>query len=272
MSNLKNRRKSYHNSFKAGLVYCDSSYEIKAALILDNDPSILTYENHKGFTTDGGKKRVIDFLVTYKDLKKKIIEVKPFRRMVEFAEQLKDNVEWAEKNGYGFEVWTEAELGFSSEHDATKWADHYLSNINKIDYVEGRKALNRSKANKHYASKIATDTIEVWCEFCKENHKPLKLTYDKNITRNSGQYICEKHGGFIAGSKPKKKKENIYAVDGKKQCNGCQDIKPFEDFGIDGTKSDGYSTRCKTCRAKVAKARYQQINLDHSTLKEINIK
>lgn len=67
---------------------------------------------------------------------------------------------------------------------------------------------------------------------------------------NNGRYICEKEGGFIAGSKPKKKKENPYSVDGKKECTQCKGIKPFKEFGFDKSRSDGYANRCKVCRIK----------------------
>ncbi len=255
--NLSKRRKNHHLSYKAGLVYCDSSYEIKAALILDTDPNVLTYVSHRGFKNRYGKKRFLDFLITMTNGTKKITEIKPFRRLEEYKEQIEDNREYAIKNNYDFEIWTENELGFQSEHDATKWADHYLSTINGMDYVAARKQLNNEKVKRHYKEKISQDKVSIFCEFCQVEHTPLRLTYDKNIARN-GRYICEKEGGKIAGSRPKKKKENPYAVDGKKQCNKCNEIKRFEEFSPDKTKTDGYSTRCKTCRAEVYRLKYQE--------------
>ena len=126
-----------------------------------------------------------------------------------------------------------------------------------MNEIERIKQLNREKAKRYYHKHIATDTVEVYCEFCKENHTALRLTYDKNIKRN-GRYICEKEGGHIAGSKPKLKlrKENPYAVEGKKRCNKCGNIKHLDEFSPDKTKRDGYSTRCKTCRAKIYKEKY----------------
>lgn len=255
---MKYVRRHYHTSPKAGVVYCCSSYELKACLLLDADESVAFYETQIHFVSHTNKKRIIDFLIAYKDGSKKLIEVKPIRRIVQFQEQINDNKKYASENGWSFIVWTEEDLGFKNEWEGKMWADKYLSKIHNVDYAEYRKSLNTKKVKKHYHKNIATDTVEIWCDFCKETHKPLNLTYKKNLARNNGQYICEKHGGFIAGSKPKKQKENPYAADGRKQCNGCQEIKLFECFGIDGTKSDGYSTRCKMCRAKVAKAKYQQ--------------
>ena len=54
------------------------------------------------------------------------------------------------------------------------------------------------------------------------------------------------------------RKQNPYAIDGKKECNACKEIKLFCEFGIDKTKFDGYATRCKICRAKAATKKYQE--------------
>lgn len=250
--NLSKRRKSYHQSSKAGLIYCDSSYELKAALILDEDTEVITYENHLGFLNKNGKQRFIDFLVTYKDLSKKLIEIKPFRRICQFEDQIIDNKEWAANNNYGFMIWSEIELGFKSEYDATQWADQYLSKIHGIDYVESRKELSRQKAKRHYDAKIANDKILLFCEYCKENHEPLRLTHDKNIKKN-GRYICEKEGGHIAGSRPKPhlQKINPHANIGMKQCIKCNNILPLENFSEK-------KAQCKECRAKHYKEKYQK--------------
>ena len=37
-------------------------------------------------------------------------------------------------------------------------------------------------------------------------------------------------------------------------------IKLFEEFGNDKTKQDGYSTRCKICRAESARNKYAELN------------
>lgn len=130
--------------------------------------------------------------------------------------------------------------------------------LNKFQIYQEK---NRARAKKHYDNKIANDKVEVNCK-CGETHYPLRLTYEKNIKRN-GEYICEKLGGKIAGSKPKLtlRKENPYALEGKKECNNpdCEKkILPFNCFSPDKTKRDGYSTWCKECRAKKNKAKYQE--------------
>lgn len=126
---------------------------------------------------------------------------------------------------------------------------------------EEKKAKHRQQSaarmKNYYQKHIATDQITVYCEFCKLEHTALRLTYDKNIARN-GRYICEKEGGHIVGSKPKLslRKENPYAIEGKKECNGCKDVKLFEEFSPDRTKRDGLCTVCKLCRSAKNKAAY----------------
>jgi len=68
----------------------------------------------------------------------------------------------------------------------------------------------------------------------------------------------EKDGVILETAKPSKnKKINPYVDQGKKQCNRCEEVKPFEEFGVDKIKIDGRATRCKVCRAAVATAKYQ---------------
>lgn len=251
---ISKRRTSYHNSLKAGLVYCDSSYELKAAVLLDQDENVITYTNHVPFIMEG-RNRVTDFLITKKN-GNKIIEIKPERRLEEFKEQIEDNKKYARENNWEFEVWTEKNLGFASEYYATKWADEYLSKIKGIDYVDIRKQRNLEKSHKHYKNKISKNKIKIYCNYCNEYHEILELCYKKNIAKN-GKFICIIENGHLIGKRPKKKKINPYAVDGKKQCNACKEIKTFEEFSPDKTKTDGYSTRCKICRASVYKAKYQ---------------
>jgi hypothetical protein len=136
-------------------------------------------------------------------------------------------------------------------------ADEYCKKNFEIDFASYRKENIQKKSKKHYDTKIAIDKVEVFCEYCQETHYPLRKTYEANIARNNGKYICEKHGGFISGSKPKLKlrKVNPYAAEGKKQCNGidCKQVKPFEEFDLDSSKIDGRTTLCKTCRRKKQK-------------------
>ena len=244
MANLRFIRHHYHNSPKAGIVYCDSSYEIKAALLLDNDSDVLYYETQLEFDGEN-KKRFLDFLATYKSKGKVVIEVKPKLRIPQFQSQINDNREYALSNGYGFEIWTESELGFKSDYYATKWADEYLSQFHGVDYTEMRKQNGLNRAKRHYRKKIATEKITFFCEFCQTEHSPLKITYEKNVKKN-GRFICIKENGHITGSLPKPKVEIS-----EKQCKGkCGKLLSVECF------SKGKAI-CKKCRAEIYKGKYQ---------------
>lgn len=252
---FKYRRHHYHKSPKAGVIYCNSSYELRAALLLDENTSVATYETQVAFIHEGRSRR-IDFVVSYTNGDKRVVEIKPLSRIDHYKQQIDDNRHFAMQNGYGFAIWTEKDLGFADGREAVKWADDYLSKIYGVNYREYRMELNRKKAKKHYKRSIATDTVEVYCEYCKETHTALRLTHDKNIARN-GRYICEKEGGFIAGSKPKKKKVNPYAAEGKKQCTRCGDVKLFEEFNKDKSRNDGYANICQACNKTACTLRYK---------------
>jgi len=259
MSTNKYTRKHYHTSSKsAGPVHADSSYELRASIILDQDPQILHYEDHQCFISNDGQTRIFDFLATCKNGDKKLIEVKPYARLKQFEKQIQDNKDYAEKMGWIFEIWTEKELGFDNSKKITNWADQYIKENTGIDYSIARKQKDCMKAKRYYRKKIANDKVEVPCVFCNEVHMALRLTYDKNIARN-GRYICEREGGHIAGSKPKLslRKDNPYSSDGKKECNKCKEVKLFEQFSPDKSKRDGYCTMCKPCRSEKMKASYE---------------
>lgn len=254
------RRNGWYYSAKNDKnVYYGSSYELRLAVELDDDDTVESYETQIiyacGYLEDDClvRYRCLDFLVHYKDGRKLAVEIKPKERLNEQKniDQISDSKKNAEKEGWDFEVYTEDHFDMTSR-ELSGWADGFRSVIGDFDWVAFRKEKNLLKAKKYYDKHIKDDKVEVYCEFCKETHYPLKLTFEKNIKRN-GTYICEKHGGFIAGSKPKKKKENSYASEGKKACNECKEVKLFECFGIDKDKEDGYATRCKTCRAKKSK-------------------
>jgi len=247
-------RRHHYESTKAGLIHCNSSYELRAAILLD-EQDVLTYRSQVCFLTPSGRKRYADFVVEYQDGRTSVIEVKPASRLARCQEQIDDNRAYATSNSYDFQVWTEQELGFSSPYEAKKWADKFLSEWYGIDFVAATKQMNLKKAKKHYDKAIATDKVEVYCGYCQAIHNPLRLTYEKNIAAN-GVYICERYGGHLAGKKPKKKKDNPYVSEGKKQCTMCEMVLSFESFSPDNSRRDGYCSRCKDCRAANAKQRY----------------
>jgi hypothetical protein len=246
----KSKRRGVFQSKKTGrnLSY-DSSYELRLCWMLDSDEEVADFETQIGFRIDGHG-RCLDCLVTYKDGRKKAIEVKPKQRLDEFAHQIDDSRRHATQKGWGFQVMTEEDLGMNCDQIRT-WADEYRTKVTGIDYNAYRDETIRRKSKKFYDTHIATDKVSVYCEYCKEDHNPLRLTYDKNIARN-GRYICEREGGHIAGSRPKKKKVNPHAASGSKECLGCKQVLPFSEYGLDKSRSDGYASKCKECRRKAA--------------------
>jgi hypothetical protein len=257
----KSKRQTWYHSKKIDkLVFCDSSYELRLCWLLDQDDSVLEFQTQIAFEHNE-KNRCLDCLVTYKDhdKKKKAIEVKPKKRLEEFALQIQDSQEYAKSQNWDFEIITEDCFGMSYKA-IRDWADAFIKSNGGFDWAEHRKKRNLEKATKHYRTKISPDKVELYCEFCKENHTALRLTYDRNIARN-GRYICEREGGKISGSKPKLhlRKENPYAIEGKKECNNCKCVKGFEEFGLDKLKSDGYATQCKICRSEKSRSNYIKI-------------
>lgn len=123
--------------------------------------------------------------------------------------------------------------------------------------LAAKRAACNERVKKYYHSHIATDKVQVFCEYCQVTHEALRLTYDKNIARN-GRYICEREGGHIAGSRPKKKKVNPYEAERKKECLGCRQVLPFSDYGTDKGRADGYAGKCKECRRVAAKEKYER--------------
>ena len=202
------------------------------------------------------------FLMSHKtEYVKKAIEMKPKQRVDEFKNQMEDSKEYALKNDWCFKLMTEDDLGMNY-NQIRIWADDYRTKNTGIDYHEYRKENNRKKAKKHYYEKIASDKVNVYCEYCKENHSVLRKSYYSNIKRNV-RYICEKEGGHISGSKPKPHliKENPYAKEGKKQCKKCIEIKLLDLFSKDKSRRDGYRDKCKNCESLRHKEQYESNKL-----------
>lgn len=255
----KSKRRGLFDSKKNNkMLAYNSSYELRACYLLDGDNTIDSFETQVYFETPAGRARSLDILIHYKDGRYLAVEIKPKKRLCEDAvvEQIKESMEYCKKNGYSFEVWNEERLGMG-EREIREWADKFKTeNSNdEFDYTEHRKEMDRVKGRRFYDKQIRNNKVQIECAFCNETHEVLKKSYDANIARNA-RYICEREGGKIAGSKPGKKKVNPYAKQGKKQCNKCQKIKLFAEFGVDKFKSDGLSARCKACRAEASLKRY----------------
>jgi hypothetical protein len=232
-----------------------SSYELRCHWQIDQDPDIESYDSQvfalqcEGMSQD----RCIDLIVKYKDGRVLVIEVKPESRLGEEAvqRQIGDSKAFADHYGWLHKVYTEADTGLGGYGQINAWALKTIKELglSEKDFEGIRNEKNREKARRFYSSKISQDTVALWCDFCGHAHKPLRLTYDRNIKRN-GRYICEKEGGFIAGSKPKKKKVNPYAEQGMKQCAKCTRILSLDSFGDDKSRSDGKASRCRECRSE----------------------
>lgn len=253
----------YSNKCKCEIYY-SSSYELRCMYLLDQNEKVKYYKRAETFLDSDKRNRNPDIHVEYMDGSIEILEVKPERRFQEedsVKKQIDESIKYCTQKGYNFSVWSEKDSGLTNEHSIINWARKFIAETTgNTDWLEKQKQNNRKKAKKHYDDVIAKNTVAVWCDYCKETHQPLRLTYEKNIARNNGQYICEKHGGFIAGSKPKKKKDNPHAAEGKKQCSKCKEVKLFNEFGIDKGRPDGYATRCKICRSDSARKKYNGIN------------
>ena len=57
--------------------------------------------------------------------------------------------------------------------------------------------------------------------------------------------------------KPHLKKVNPYATEGKKECLGCRQVLPYDNFGTDKGRADGYASKCKECRRAIANEKYR---------------
>ena len=68
--------------------------------------------------------------------------------------------------------------------------------------------------------------------------------------------------GTSRGSRPKKKKVNPYEAEGKKECLGCKQVLPYDNFGTDKGRADGYASKCKECRRVLAKEKYAGKKID----------
>lgn len=111
-------KSGFYDSKKAGKVYYRSSYELKAYELLDSDIKVISFTPepfHIEYTNDEGNTRHYrpDILINLKSGKKKLVEVKPLWKLSQASTQLKINAgkKYAMKNGMGWQVWTEKELG-----------------------------------------------------------------------------------------------------------------------------------------------------------------
>lgn len=232
---------------------CLSSYEyIYCEDFLEKDPDVISYQTQVPYSIDG-REHSMDFLIQ-KTAGEKTVEVKVKKRVGEEKNiiQLADSEQNARQNGREFELLTEHELNITNYKEAKNRAQEYNKEHHGIDHSEYYAKKLKEKTKTYYDKNIKDDKISVFCETCQTIHEVLRTSYEKNIAsdKHPGEYWCERKGGMMGGKAAKPKKANPYAADGKKQCNECKEIKPFTDFSPDKHKRDGYSTRCKPCRAR----------------------
>lgn len=92
------------------------------------------------------------------------------------------------------------------------------------------------------------ERIDVFCDACQTTHNLVRISYTRNLKRNNGKYVCSE-------TRPKARKINPYADEGKKQCAGpCGKIKPLIEFTTDPSRcsggGDGHYHKCKVCCRK----------------------
>jgi hypothetical protein len=248
---------------------CLSSYEfIYCEDFLEKDENVASYETQVPYQV-GDKYRSFDFLVTYKDGRKVVVEIKPkkFLELEFHAQQLENSLQYAIDNNYDHIVLTEKELGIIRSVDATKRADEYRKINYKIDFISYKQERNKLKAKKHYDKHIKNNKVTIYCDFCKCYHNVLNIAYMDNVEKN-GRFRCRRENCHEIGKKDKShlKKVNLYALEGKKQCNKCKMILLIDDFSIDNNKEDKHGNICKTCKRETEKLRkerkiQEQLNL-----------
>lgn len=262
--------KGWHSSPKAGDIPFRSSYEKKAFLKLDADPEVESYVyepvdiEYFDPVSEVNRLYIVDLEVKMVDGTRKFVEVKPLNRIeqVPVATKLAAGRKYADEMGVEFEVWSEPELFGSAVYNPKiiqQFTDSLRNETNpEQDEIRWQKYRERTK--RYYDKNIANDNIQVWCDFCQEDHIILAISHRKNVKKN-GRYICIKENGVMIGSLPNKHKNpflNPYAPVGKKKCTFCEEIKLLEEFGTDKGRADGRANRCKECRAKINKEKYQE--------------
>jgi putative component of toxin-antitoxin plasmid stabilization module len=266
-------RYGYHKSTKCEKAFYRSSYEKKAFMILDEMQDVKKYEVEKikiPYWNPLEKTEaifIVDILVELHDGSRKIIEIKPISWMNSLVNASKiDALKiWSEKENVVCEIWDEHKL-FGEVNTYQKiqkfidWIDSGsvgdIENVNE-DIINARKEKSRLKSNNFYENNLSNKII-VFCKHCQKQHEVREITYKQHLEKY-GTYKCSVENGAIGGSAPKPKKENPYAIEGKKECNNCKCVKDFEEFGLDKLKSDGYATQCKICRSDKSRKNYIKI-------------
>lgn len=153
-----------------------SSYELKYGQMLENDPNVLIYDSQVPYVNEDGYGRSLDFKITHMDGSILISEVKPSSRIEEYEDQLEDSKNNAIKNGRNFTIITEKELG-GTDKEIRDWAKKFVEET----------GINENTKN----ADIKTKRVDVYCDFCDKTHNIYKRTYNLNVSKNNGVYICK---------------------------------------------------------------------------------
>jgi hypothetical protein len=112
-------KKGYFHSERLNKdIWYDSSYELEALKILEEDLLVVDFGRNKfriPYVCNNIKRRTVpDFLVEYWDGKKKIIEVKPQRKIDQIEQErvkIKTIANYCMNNDLNYATWTEKSLG-----------------------------------------------------------------------------------------------------------------------------------------------------------------
>lgn len=251
--------RGYFRSAKCGTeIYFGSSYELRCLFELEGDVTVRGFQRCEAFRGSRGWRNP-DMRVAFVDGHEEIWEVKP-AQMIEKPEvkmQIADSFVYASGMGLSMRVWTERDSALKTCNAIMKWAHAYLAEQQGDPaYAERRQAQRKAIRQRHYAKEQAV-SVTVACAYCGKDHVVLPRTYARNIARHDGAYVCEAMAGHIGGSKPKPRKENPHAAEGKKACCRCHAVLAIDAFDVRAKSRDGRAHACKACCSTANAARYQ---------------
>jgi hypothetical protein len=255
--------RGYFKSQKSvGDVYFGSSYELRCLFELEKMESVRNVRRCEAFQAPSGRWRNPDLWVEFADGHVEIWEVKPsmFVRNAEVQDQIFDTMSYAMDRGVHMRVWTEMDSELRTCNSIMKWARNYLAEQQgDTSHVDREKSIRKAIRERHYKKEQAASVV-VHCDYCQADHTVLPRTYARNVAKHDGAYVCEAMAGHIGGSKPKDhlKVTNPYAVEGKKKCSRCGEVREMTEFDRRMRSWDGLNATCKRCASAYNAAKYQQ--------------
>lgn len=233
-------------------VYFSSSYELRCLYLLENNPSVISFERASAILVDD-RWRNPDLKVTRTD-GVFLYEIKPKVLLDHEAvqEQIYDTNRYASANNLGVCIWTEDDSELNGEKAIVAWAKSFMGDLLGDRSWSDRKAESiKRKTKRYYERNIKSKKVTVNCEFCNKSHEVLETTYTSNMKKN-GRFICIYENGHIIG-----KREKSTVVPTELQCYLCKQTKPVEQFSKDSSRKHGYSSKCKECNRLNCLKRYR---------------